>query len=101
MIECRVDRESRTMHCVFPTKKMDTSASNDADKDFLKFLSGEGADSIVFDLAGVTYVASSFLRLCISAAGKVEKGRFSVINTDPQIMKVFKIAGLDSVLNVS
>jgi hypothetical protein len=31
----------------------------------------------------------------------VEKGKFSVINTDPQIMKVYKIAGLDSVLNVS
>ena len=37
----------------------------------------------------------------MSAAGKVEKGKFSVINTNPRIMKVYKIAGLDSVLNVS
>ncbi len=101
MIECRVDRESRTMVCRFPTKKMDTNASSEADKDFVKSFSGAGADSIVFDLEGVTYVASGFLRLCVSAAGKVEKGRFSVINTDPQIMKVYKIAGLDSVLKVS
>ena len=49
----------------------------------------------------MTYVAPGFLRLCVSAAGKVEKGRLSVINTDPQIMKVYKIAGLDAVLNVS
>ena len=101
MIECRVDKESRTMFCRFPTKKMDTIASTEADKAFLKSFSEAGADNIVFDLEGVNYIASGFLRLCMSAAGKVERGRFSVINTDPQIMKVYKIAGLDSVLNVS
>jgi anti-anti-sigma factor len=89
------------MICRFPINKMDTNASTEADKDFLKSFGEAGADNIVFDLEGVTYVASAFLRLCVSAAGKVEKGRFSVINTDPQIMKVYKIAGLDSVLNVS
>ena len=89
------------MFCRFPTKKMDTNASIEADKDFLKSFSEAGADNIVFDLEGVTYVASGFLRLCVSAAGKVEKGKFSIIHTDPQIMKVYKIAGLDSALNVS
>ncbi len=101
MIECRVDRASGTMYCNFPTKKMDTNASTEADKEFLKSFGEGGADKIVFDLEGVTYVASGFLRLCVSAAGKVDKGKFSVIHTDPQIMKVYKIAGLDSVLNVS
>lgn len=100
MIECRVDKESRTMIVRFP-KKMDTPASAEADKDFLKSLGEDGAENIVFDMEGVTYVASGFLRLCVSAAGKVGKGKFSVINTDPQIMKVYKIAGLDSALNVS
>mgnify|MGYP001226951489 CR=1 FL=1 len=101
MIECRVDKESRTMFCRFPAKKMDTIASIEADKTFLKSFSEAGADNIVFDLEGVDYIASGFLRLCLSAASKVEKGNFSVINTDPQIIKVYKIAGLDSVLKVS
>jgi anti-anti-sigma factor len=101
MIECRVDKDSGTMLCRFPTKKMDTPASAEADKEFSKSLSEAGADNIIFDLEGVTYVASGFLRLCVSAANKVEKGKFSVIHTDPQIMKVYKIAGLASVLNVS
>jgi len=101
MIECRVDKESGTMFCRFPTKKMDTNASSDADKVFLKSFSESGAVNIVFDLEGVNYVASGFLRLCMSAASKVEQGKFSVINTDPQIMKVYKIAGLDAVLKVS
>ena len=80
---------------------MDTNASSDADKVFLKSFSESGAVNIVFDLEGVNYVASGFLRLCMSAASKVEQGKFSVINNDPQIMKVYKIAGLDSALNVS
>ncbi len=37
---------------------MDTIASTEADKDFLKSFSGAGAENIVFDLEGVTYVAS-------------------------------------------
>ncbi len=101
MIECRTDKESGTMLCRFPITKMDTNASTEADKEFLKSFSETGASNIVFDLEGVTYIASAFLRLCVSAAGKVERGKFSVINTDPQIMKVYKIAGLDSVLNIS
>lgn len=101
MIECRVDKASGTMFCHFPVKKMDTNASAEADKIFLKSFSEGSVNKIVFDLDGVTYVASGFLRLCMSAAGKVEKGNFSVIHTDPQIMKVYKIAGLDSLLNVS
>jgi anti-anti-sigma factor len=56
---------------------------------------------IVFDLGGVDYVASSFLRLSLIAAKGVTKGNFSIINTDPQVLKVFKIAGLSSLLNVS
>ncbi len=101
MIECSVDKTSRTMTVRFPTKKMDTPASAEAVKDLVTSSSDDGAENIVFDLEGVTYVASGFLRLCVSAAGKVERGKFSVINTGPQIMKVYKIAGLDSALNVS
>lgn len=106
MIECRMDVESGTMFCRFPTKKMDTAASTEADKVFLRSFSeamtaGARAVNIVFDLEGVNYVASAFLRLCVSAAHKVEKGNFCIINTDPQILKVYKIAGLDAVLKIS
>lgn len=106
MIECALDEDTGTMTCRFPVKKMDTAASIEADKIFQKFFLEAAAKNpaslhIIFDLDGVSYVASSFLRLCVSAANKVEKDDFMVINTDPQIMKVFKIAGLDLVLKVS
>jgi anti-anti-sigma factor len=57
--------------------------------------------NICFDLSEVDYISSSFLRLCISSAKDVKKGNFSIINTGPEIMKVFKIAGLEGLLNVS
>jgi anti-anti-sigma factor len=106
MIECRIDKESGTMFCSFPERKMDTIASAEADKVFMRSFgeasAGPGRSlKIVFDLGGVEYVASAFLRLCLSAAKSVESGNFSIINTGPQIMKVYKIAGLDSVLKVS
>ena len=40
------------MFCSFPTKKMDTIASIEADKGFLKSFSEFGIENIVFDLEG-------------------------------------------------
>ena len=55
---------------------------------------------IVFDLADVTYIASSFIRICLSTAKQVDTGNFCIINCDPFIKKTFKIAGLDEILGV-
>jgi len=55
---------------------------------------------IVFDLEEVNYIASSFIRICISTAKTAEKGNFSITNSNPFIKKTFKIAGLDEMLNV-
>ncbi len=57
-------------------------------------------DSIIFDMTGVNYIASSFIRICVNAAKQVRKGNFSIINCDPFLKKTFKIAGLDDILNV-
>ncbi|MCX7019304.1 MAG: STAS domain-containing protein [bacterium] len=56
---------------------------------------------IVFDLSRVDYVASGFIRLCGIAAKSVPAGNFSIRNTRPAVKKVFVMAGLDHVLNVS
>jgi hypothetical protein len=56
---------------------------------------------IVFDLGTVDYVTSEFLRFSLSAAKGVQKGNFSIVNTGPQVLKVFIIAGLTSILKVS
>jgi anti-anti-sigma factor len=57
-------------------------------------------DNIVFDLKEVDYIASSFIRICVSQAKKVGRSRFSITNCQPFVKKTFKISGLDDILNV-
>ncbi len=51
--------------------------------------------SVVFDLSTVSFVASSFLRLCLKTARAVGHDRFLVRNLTPEIKKVYVICGLD------
>ncbi len=57
--------------------------------------------SVIFDLREVSFVASSFLRLCLKTARGAEHGRFSVRNLTPEIQKVYVICGLDKQLVIS
>jgi anti-anti-sigma factor len=56
---------------------------------------------VKFDLKDLDYIASSFLRICIATAKNIGKDKFSIINTQPFVNKVFKIAGFDNILNIS
>lgn len=56
---------------------------------------------INFDLKEVDYVASSFIRICVATAKQLGEGNFTISNTNPLIKKVFRIAGLHEILNVS
>lgn len=58
------------------------------------------AKTVVFNLEGVDYVATVFLRLCSQVLGKVSRENFSIVNANPNILKVFKIAGLDKFLSI-
>ncbi|HBM16376.1 MAG TPA: hypothetical protein DD381_08570 [Lentisphaeria bacterium] len=54
--------------------------------------------TIVFDLEKVSYVSSSFLRICSICAQLANSGGFSFINVSPSIRKVFKISGIDNLI---
>jgi anti-anti-sigma factor len=58
------------------------------------------AKAVTFDLAGVGYIASSFLRICLRTAQAVGKENLAISNCAPEIKKVFKIAGLDKQLSI-
>ena len=51
---------------------------------------------VVFDLQGVEFISSMFLRLCIMAAKRCGSERFSFINVSPPVKKVIKTAGFDT-----
>ena len=79
--------------------RMDTSACSGIENEVAGQVEKAG-QPVVFDLTGVDFVSSAFLRLCISAAKKTGPGKFQVANASPQIKKVFKIAGMDQFLSV-
>jgi len=53
---------------------------------------------VVFDLAGVDFVASAFLRLCIMVQKQAAGNQLTLVNVSPPLKKVFKIAGLDNLV---
>lgn len=58
-------------------------------------------EKIDFDMTEVTYISSSFIRICLTTFNQSQKGNFAIINCDPFLKKTFKIAGLDDLLTVS
>ena len=93
-----MSKQETEVVCTF-SKKMDTTECLKTEADILGKVND--TEKIIFDMNGVEYIASSFLRICRKAADKVEEGNFSIINTNAPISKIFKIAGLSDVLNVS
>ncbi len=111
MTQFYFDSEQGILKCHF-TGRMDTITCSSEDSlvqtqvaEASKSLTAEGnpqgALKVIFDLQGVDYIASAFIRICLTVAKALEKGNFSIVNTNPQIKKVFIIAGLDENLNVS
>jgi anti-anti-sigma factor len=58
-------------------------------------------EKIEFDMTEVTYISSSFIRICLTTFNQCQKENFAIINCDPFLKKTFKIAGLDDLLPVS
>ena len=102
MVDFQFDSGSNTLWCKF-SERMDTTASDRAIKAFSEKFREVKAESlkVVFELKGVDYVASAFIRLCLTAAKGVAKGDFSIVNTSPQVKKVFKLTGLDTSLDIT
>lgn len=80
--------------------RQDTVSCNAIAEEFKTHLAEfeeKNGSEIVFDMTGVDYVASSFLRFCVNAA-KLGKDGFKVVNVTHPVKKVFKIAGLGDCL---
>ena len=83
------------MDTINSTSLMETIPANLPKADML------AAWNIVFDLAEVDYISSSFIRICVNVAKMAAPGKFSIVNCQPFIKKTFKVSGLDEALKVS
>ncbi|MEI6889566.1 MAG: STAS domain-containing protein [Bacteroidales bacterium] len=108
MLDFDFNPEVRLLTCIFKGR-LDTVLCNQLSPELeAKFTSLSKNDNpgalldfgLAFDLKEVTYISSSFIRLCVTGKKRVKDGAFSILNTDPFIMKTFKIAGLDEILQV-
>ena len=69
--------------------------------DMIRDAAGNNPHRVVFDLNGVDYISSSFIRICVNTAKQSQPKGFSIINCNPFLKSTFKISGLDGILNVS
>ncbi|MCF8364928.1 MAG: STAS domain-containing protein [Bacteroidales bacterium] len=105
MAEYYYNEHSHTQTCKF-NGKLDTDISNKLQPEIEEKIirhfvpQSESRLRVVFDFADVEFVTSAFIRLCVLYAKKIGKENFSIINSNPFIKKIFKIAGLDGELNL-
>jgi anti-anti-sigma factor len=95
---CKPANSKTKVVCTF-SKRMDTTECIKEESNILEKI--DKAGTITFDMQDVEYIASSFLRICRKAADKVEEGNFTIINTAAPVSKIFRIAGLSKILNIS
>ncbi len=105
MVTFELDPAGPRLTCQFsPRMDAATSAADDpaVAARVAEALAAPGGESlyVAFDLSGVEFVASAFLRICMATARRVGTGRFGVASTSPQLKKLFTVAGLDGVFPV-
>ena len=106
MINISYNAKDQIMSCVFTGHLGADHSAEIIDAINIKTKEVKNADNppdalkIIFDLKKVEFIASSFIRICISTFKDVGKGSFSIINTKPIIKKTFVIAGLSDDMNI-
>ena len=86
------------LHVMFPSR-LDTATCDAVEKAIQKQVLTQN-QPVVFDLTGVVFIASMFMRLCVTTSQVLGKDRFRVANPSPNILRAFKIAGLDSFIRI-
>ena len=105
MISASYDPDRDVLVCAFKGKQ-DSVATQAASERFQAAWSSAqaerpgraGAPAIAFDLAGVDFISSAFLRLCLQAAKTSGGGAFRIVGVSPAVKKLFVVAGLENLL---
>ena len=82
----------------YPEGRLDTTVALEMEKEVAKVT--DKTKKLVFDFEKVDYISSSFLRICLKKVKELGKDKFNIVNPSPDIKKVFKIAGLENLINI-
>ncbi|HAH07376.1 MAG TPA: hypothetical protein DCM05_12795 [Elusimicrobia bacterium] len=88
--------ESDKLVCVF-TGKMDTVAAMKLENE-VDIQVHQAKKPVVFDLAGVGYISSSFIRICMQTVKTAGQGNFKIVNATDEVKRIFRVAGLEGFL---
>ena len=58
-------------------------------------------ETVVFDLAEVTFIGSIFIRLCLKTFKKMGREHFCIVNVSPAVQRIFVMAGLDELVKTA
>ncbi len=89
--------ETDKLICVFKGR-MDTITAMKLENE-LDGAARSAKKPVIFDLAGVDYVSSSFMRLCLAAGRAVGSKNFSIVNATDFVNNIMRTAGLESFLS--
>ena len=90
--------EDEKLVCLF-LSNMETENCVNCEEELFKKIR-EAKLPVVFDLKEVSYIASMFLSMCLMAKKEPDVQEFLLINVQPNVKKVFKIAGIDRHLTI-
>jgi len=81
--------------------RLDTTNYGEFEKSLVGFIDG-GETSIIINLAGLTYVSSSGLRVLLMGLKKITGlgGKFHLCCLPPNIHEIFEIAGFCSIFTI-
>lgn len=102
-LDARIDaaRIGRGVHLVALGGEIDLHTAPRLDEALFGAI-GEGAQRVLVDLAGTTFIDSTVLGILVRAHRCLDDsgGRLVIVSDDPRILRTLAVTGLDRVLSV-
>jgi len=92
----RMVEQDGQLRCIFDSS-LNTIACLELEKELLGRIR-EAKLPVVFDLARVDFIASAFLRICLTVLKEVGADHLTMANLKPSVQTVFKIAGFSDLI---
>ena len=91
------------LHCSF-SNRLDGNTCSAFEQELLlriaEFKNSRQDAKVIFDLDGVVFISSVFLRICLIHHKSFGKEFFSVTNVSEEVYKVFSVSGFAEMMNV-
>lgn len=79
------------------SEKIDNQLSTEMERSIFDSI-GNTNKKIVYNFDKTTFICSHFFKVLLKSYNAVGKNKFQIVNLSPEITRVFKIAGFDSIL---